>query len=807
MPRLPKKPFSVSEALAPVASYVEDANVAALAIEPSGRLVILYVSGLRQAKPTALDSKDVARGAHAIRTHLGAAQGAASGPVADGLVASIAATADGDAIRLTRRSDRATLDQFASDGSMAEGFAEHLGAAMRAGTSLVVTASDPVVSSEVLEALTLLVDRTIAVIGPTNAALPSALRFSGTQVTDAALLGADLLVSEKPPPAVLLSILMSGRPFVISCESSTARAALRGMVARIAFERPGVDTSAAEALVESCVDLFVESSRARRIVQLAEPTREEGRLGLRTLVRETTNGVEARLSGSRLAVRLGEASEWDGRDSSPRAGIESRSGISAIHDVAEAPSSGPVGQVRAGELDRLRPEELVSKSFLVDVGGFSRSAEGKSSMFQPGLVSIEAPDPDEDEDEVGSLVPEPLADAEDDEALVAQASAPADSPAEPWDDDWIDDEDETKGDDEEGTADEPLAPELIEAELATARAPSDRPVRTTRAADDRDLFEEDEEASAPAANNSPISPISPIMRATARVSDDNALVVPADRKIRPSTDWSSDDELVEDASDIGTGIEEVPADFREPRKVSIEDETADDGGDEEPPDWSEGESEETMGSDKEESVRPRRPVVRAAPERLPTDVLSDRPPLSGPAGLPQPATVDWDEAKTGHAVDPSEDMAGAPNRPRVRAVDFVMTQNGEMVAPDQDIGFGMEPSGEIQERDLLEAVDPSESELERKSSGFDEHTPVLAAVAALRPAGRPLARGFDEGEATMLLPDGDGSMAGSEPPPPPPISQPAPQPVAPVRPEVSPRPRPRPSPSRVGRAISRFRKK
>ncbi|MBI2372646.1 MAG: hypothetical protein HYV07_01475 [Deltaproteobacteria bacterium] len=822
MPRLPKKSPSVPDLLAPLSAELENFDAVAILVEPSGRAVLTTSNGVI-VKPGTLDPRDVARAAQAIRAQVGAPQGSGAGPLGEGAHAVVAPTLDGDAIRVSRRRESLTFDAFEADGSIDPKVAEVLRRAVASRASVVVASGDPAQSSELLEALGRLEARSIALFVPCAAVIPAAMRFGPGQVADAVALGADVLVAESPSAPLLAAILASGRPFFVTVEAGSARAALRAMVARIALDRPGVDCGAIEGLVESAVDVFVEVGARRRARQLLEPSRDEGRVTLRTLVRETENGVESRMSGSKLDVRLSDDAFEEPPEVSARRGLDMSSGLGAVDDAPEGSMVGPIGQVGAGELERIRAEELVSKSFLVDVGGFTRSAEGKSSLFQPGLL-LDREEDEEEEESSGLSVSEAVdaladadvaetadgigwddADGTDGGPLEASSkvarveapkarSVPVARVSEAFDEVDLGEVDDVK--DHAASGDE----SSIENESLRERAFGDPAETFDEDEDQAEDEDEEDQDEGPIAGRPPSPLVRPVMRTTTPR--------PASQVLDESDDWSD----LEDESAEGTGVSEAP-DLSAHSDVEL----ADADGDEESPDWGDAaESEETVGNEKDELVQPRaRPMLRPAPERMPTDVLRDQPGIGGPAGLPRSGAIPWDEEKTGHAVDPSEaTVMGAPGsllpkredpRPRVRTVDLLMTTEGDVVPTGTTRESVPDLEGddfdEIAEHDLVEtgSVEPRSIEAskdeEDDSAPFEEHTPLLADPVG-KPLGKPVSQGFEEPENTMHLPDDDDSMSGSKV-----SARPTPSPGP------APRARPRPSPSRVGRALSRFRRK
>lgn len=211
--------------------------------------------------------------------------------------------------------------------------------------------------------------------------------------------GAELVLAEEPSALGWLELLTGARPFVATLEAPDLTSALVRLAARLALERPGLGAEAAEALIESGLSVVAELGQRvgelqPQLLVLAEPRRAQGRLSVRVLGRRRPEGgEELALEGSRYSERIGS---FGGRVSAPPApafvpdetqperpehlAMLSAGGLGVVEPgfaVEGAPPAGaPVGRVGARELSQLRPEQLVSQSFLVDVSkapGFAPS--------------------------------------------------------------------------------------------------------------------------------------------------------------------------------------------------------------------------------------------------------------------------------------------------------------------------------------------------------------------------------------------------------------------------------------------------
>lgn len=213
-------------------------------------------------------------------------------------------------------------------------------------------------------------------------------------------LGADLVFAEEPSARAWLELLAGARPFVATLEAPDMTSALQRLVSRLVVERPAFSSDAAEALLESSLGLLVELGQragelSPQVLAFGEPRRMQARLSVRVLARrKPEGGEELALEGSRLVERIGS---FGGRVSAPPApsfvpdethperpehlAMLSLGGLGVVEPafaVENVPGpDAPVGRVGARELSMLRPEQLVSQSFLVDVSkepGFAAPA-------------------------------------------------------------------------------------------------------------------------------------------------------------------------------------------------------------------------------------------------------------------------------------------------------------------------------------------------------------------------------------------------------------------------------------------------
>lgn len=203
-------------------------------------------------------------------------------------------------------------------------------------------------------------------------------------------LGAALVFAEEPSAKTWLELLAGARPFVATLEAPDMTSALQRLVLRLVMERPAFSSEAAEALLESGLGLLVELGQragelSPQVLAFGEPRRTQARLSVRVLARrKPEGGEELALEGSRLVERVGS---FGGRVSAPPApsfvpdethperpehlAMLSLGGLGVVEPafaVENIPGpDAPVGRVGARELSMLRPEQLVSQSFLVDV--------------------------------------------------------------------------------------------------------------------------------------------------------------------------------------------------------------------------------------------------------------------------------------------------------------------------------------------------------------------------------------------------------------------------------------------------------
>ncbi len=112
-------------------------------------------------------------------------------------------------------------------------------------------------------------------------------------IGDALRLGADAIVIDDPNLHEWHALLGSSRPFLASLEADGAQTALSRLVARYLSADPSCSRTAAEAVVESSVDLILELGRERdvpRVRGIVEPARERGILIGRPVLAERRAG-------------------------------------------------------------------------------------------------------------------------------------------------------------------------------------------------------------------------------------------------------------------------------------------------------------------------------------------------------------------------------------------------------------------------------------------------------------------------------------------------------------------------------------
>ncbi len=202
--------------------------------------------------------------------------------------------------------------------------------------------------------------------------------------------GAELIVAEQPSGARWLELLAGSRPFVASFEAPDMSAGLSRLLTTLVLERPGLTAEAAETMIEGGLAIIAELGQragelSAQLLAFGEPRRVQGRLSLRVLARrKPEGGEEMSLEGSRIRERLasfsGRVSEAPKPSFLPDETRPERAELGVVGSKAQLgvveaafaaenqrSSDAPVGRIGSGDLSMLRPEQLVSQSFLVDV--------------------------------------------------------------------------------------------------------------------------------------------------------------------------------------------------------------------------------------------------------------------------------------------------------------------------------------------------------------------------------------------------------------------------------------------------------
>lgn len=125
-------------------------------------------------------------------------------------------------------------------------------------------------------------------------------------LSEAARLGADAVVFDEPSAAELHFLLSASRPFLVTLEADGAAAVLARLTARFLAIDPNASRTAAEAAIESSVDLVLELGRERdvpRVRAIFEPAREKGILiGRPVLAERRSSSFAAERAPSFVAI-------------------------------------------------------------------------------------------------------------------------------------------------------------------------------------------------------------------------------------------------------------------------------------------------------------------------------------------------------------------------------------------------------------------------------------------------------------------------------------------------------------------------
>lgn len=209
----------------------------------------------------------------------------------------------GTIIRFTRHPDQVLSLEDLVGRSVLDRAAEiAIHAACRQGLGLVIAGPHASGKSELLAALarTLEPPRRVVMIEPgprdslveRRGSLPGSskagpLRLSGVGGVGAALaLGADVIAVDQPSSTLWRELLLSGRPFIATIESTSPRAALGRIAARLLDAGPHASPAAADALIVSSLDLLIETAREGEktsVRGLYRPCLEDGILDARAL--------------------------------------------------------------------------------------------------------------------------------------------------------------------------------------------------------------------------------------------------------------------------------------------------------------------------------------------------------------------------------------------------------------------------------------------------------------------------------------------------------------------------------------------
>lgn len=365
------------ESLRPVLS---DPEVIEISIDPAGR--ILVASEREQKNIDALPAHE----ARALTFELSPTN------VNHPLLSAFELKTPGQGVLVLRRKARLerSLDELVDESFLGLEIAGLLKSAIERGISIFVVGARGMGRTSMLSALAqeavrkrscgffgiepppALVDAEFPYLKLSSDALPFAFKESGL----------DTIVAKDLPLEALGEALLFPRQVLVSLEAETISDALRRITSGIVFHRPGVTVRAAEALIESGVGLFIELGRhekKRALLALGEPRRASDRMSFRALAWRAASGDEKiEMENSLFSSRLRTS---DDSQILARAAVQGQGGYAQDEEPEfQEPSEdveAPVGKVGPRELSLIRPEQLVSKSFLVDVSGSGGEHDSK----------------------------------------------------------------------------------------------------------------------------------------------------------------------------------------------------------------------------------------------------------------------------------------------------------------------------------------------------------------------------------------------------------------------------------------------
>ncbi len=366
--------------------YLDDPKVEELFIGAHGRVEARGQGGtIFAVEPRLLGRAAVVRLAGELARRIGARsrQGTLHGSLS-GWMVSIAYGPDVDpapALCFTRQApETVDFSQLVSEGTLDPRVSIVLERASVAGVSLAVVGPRRSARARIAGALL----RAAAPgrrVGTLGASTDPAIIGMGSSRA-ASDLGVDLLMAREPSPAAWADVMISGVPFVAELTAPDVEAALERLLAYLMLGRADVGRGAAALLVAAGVDLFVEVGliAGRDVaISVAEVDPSGEGLALRRIAtRQPDGNTLLALSGSRVERRI-ERLSFQPRISAPpstpphsaasRAAISGRGGLGrAVSGEFEVPERRAVGRLSSEQLSELTPDQLVSQSFLVDVG-------------------------------------------------------------------------------------------------------------------------------------------------------------------------------------------------------------------------------------------------------------------------------------------------------------------------------------------------------------------------------------------------------------------------------------------------------
>lgn len=373
--------------------YLDDPKVEELFIGAEGRVEARGQGGtIFAVEPRLLGRAAVVRLAGELSKRIGARsrQGTLHGTLS-GWTVSIAYGPDVDpapALCLTRQApDTVDFSQLAAEGTLDPRVSIVLERASVAGVSLAVVGPRRAARARLAGALLRAASpgRRVGTLGVS--ADPAIIGMGSSRA--ASDLGVDLLMAREPSPTGWADIMIAGVPFVAELTAPDVEAALERLLAYLMLGRSDLGRSAAALLVAAGVDLFLEVGLiAGRDVAISVSEVDPSGEGLalrRIATRQPDGSTQLALSGSRVERRI-ERLSFQPRISAPpstpphsavsRAAISGRGGLGrAVSGEFEVPDRRAVGRLSSEQLSELTPDQLVSQSFLVDVGdvggGFS----------------------------------------------------------------------------------------------------------------------------------------------------------------------------------------------------------------------------------------------------------------------------------------------------------------------------------------------------------------------------------------------------------------------------------------------------